>query len=268
MRRRSYPTDLTDAEWERLSPLLPECGASRSRRGRPRRHPVREILDAVFYVVRGGCAWRLLPHDFPPWGTVYYWFRRWRLNGLWQSILVALRRITRQKAGRDPEPSAAIVDSPSVRIAEESGGTKGYDAGKNVPGRKRHLLVDTTGLLLARRVTPANTSDNRGARELLAGLAPLMPRLKLIWADSAYAGEKLRRWCKEHTGWRVEVVARDTDSSTFEVLPRRWVVERSFAWIGRNRRLAKDYERKVQTSECLMKVAMIRLMLARLGRGR
>jgi putative transposase len=262
MRRRHYPTDLTDAEWARLAPLLP----SPEPRGRPREHSVREILDAIFYVVRGGCAWRLLPHDFPPWGTVYYWFRRWRLDGLWQRILVSLRRATRQKEGREPEPSAAIMDSQSVRIAEESGGNKGYDAAKCVPGRKRHLLVDTSGLLLAERVTPANVSDNRGARELLAGLAPLMPRMDMIWADSAYAGEKLRTWCSEHTGWQLEVVPRNSDSSAFEVIPRRWVVERSIAWTCRNRRLAKDYERKVQTSECWLKVAMIRLMLKRLGR--
>lgn len=260
--RSSYPTDLTDAEWHQIVPHLPDENLC----GRPRKHPVREILDAIFYAVRGGCAWRLLPHDFPPWGTVYYWFRRWRLDGLWQRILVALRRATRQKEGREPEPSAAIMDSQSVRIAEESGGNKGYDAGKCVPGRKRHLLVDTSGLLLAERVTPANISDNRGARELLAGLAPLMPRLELIWADSAYAGEKLRNWCAEHTGWRLEIVPRNTGNSTFEVLPRRWVVERSIAWICRNRRLAKDYERKVQTGECWLKVAMIRLMLKRLGR--
>lgn len=263
MRRRRYPTDLTDAEWYRLAPLLPPANT----RGRTRKHPVREILDAIFYVVRGGCAWRLLPHDFPPWGTVYYWFRRWRLDGLWQRILVALRRATRQKEGREPEPSAAIMDSQSVRIAEESGFNKGYDAGKKVVGRKRHLLVGTSGLLLTGRVTPADTSDNRGARELLAGLAPLMPRMTLIWADSAYAGEKLRTWYQEHTGWRLEVVPRNSDSSTFEVLPRRWVVERSIAWLFRNRRLAKDYERKVQTSECWLKVAMIRLMLKRLGRS-
>ena len=181
-------------------------------------------------------------------------------------MLVALRKATRRKEGRDLEPSAALVESQSVRIVEESGDIKGYDTAKNVPGRKRHLLVDTSGLLLAGRVTPASISDNRGARELLAGLAPLMPRLKKIWADGAYAGEKLKRWCEEWAGWQLEVVPRNTGSSTFEVLPRRWVVERSFAWIGRNRRLAKDYERKVQTSECLMKVAMIRLMLKRLGR--
>ena len=261
--RSSYPTDLTDAEWHQLAPYLPDENVC----GRPRKHPAREILDAIFYVIRGGCAWRLLPHDFPPWGTVYYWFRRWRLDGLWQRILVALRSDTRQKEGRDPEASAAVMDSQSVRIAEESGGNKGYDAGKNVPGRKRHLLVDTSGLLLASRVTPANISDNRGARELLAGLAPLMPRLELIWADSAYSGEKLRSWCAEHTGWRLEIVPRNSGSSTFEVIPKRWVVERSIAWICRNRRLAKDYERKVQTSECWLKVAMIRLMLKRLGRS-
>jgi transposase len=152
-----------------------------------------------------------------------------------------------------------------VRIVEESGGTKGYDAAKCVPGRKRHLLVDSSGLLLAERVTPANISDNRGAQELLTGLAPLMPRLELIWADSAYAGEKLRSQCAEHTGCQLEVVPRNSDSSTFEVVPRRWVVEQSIAWICRNWRLAKDYERTVQTSECWLKVAVIRLMLKRLG---
>ena len=175
---------------------------------------------------------------------------------------MTLRKATRQKEGRETEPSAAIMDSQSGRISEESGSNKGYDAGKNVPGRKRHLLVDTSGLLLAVRVNPANISDNRGARELLSGLVPLMPRLELIWADSAYAGNKLRTWCEEQTGWRLEIVQRNTDNSTFEILPRRWVVERSIAWIGRNRRLAKDYERKVQTSECWLKVAMIRLMLS------
>ncbi len=239
--RKRYPTDLTDAEWDCLTPHLPAT----SPRGRPREHPVREVLDTIFYVVRGGCAWRMPPHDFPPWGTVYYWFWRWRLYGLWQRILVALRRATRRMEGRNPEASAAIMDSQSIRIAEESGGNKGYDAGKNVPGRKRHLLVDTSGLLLAERVTPANISDNRGARELLAGLAPILPRMELIWADSAYAGEKLRTWCAKHTGWRLEVVPRNNNSSTFEVLPRCWVVERSIAWVCRNRRLMKDYERKV-----------------------
>ena len=161
----------------------------------------------------------MLPHDFPPWGTVYYWFRRWRLDGLWQRILVALRRTSRQKEGRDPEASTAIVDSRSVHIAEESGGNKGYDYAKCVPGRKRRLLVDTYGLLLAERVTPANVCDLRGARELLPGLAPSMPRLEVIWADSAYARRKLRTWCAEHTGWRLEVVPRKNDSSEFEVIP-------------------------------------------------
>lgn len=232
MRRRRYPTDRTDGEWTHLAPLL----SSPEPRGRPREHPVREILDAIFYVVRGGCPWRMLPHDFPPWGTAYSWFRRWRLDGLWQRILVALRRATRRKEGRDVEPSAAVMDSQSVRVSEESGGTKGYDAGKNVPGRKRHVLVD------------------------------LMPRLKLVWADGADAGEKLGKWCEEHTGWLLEIVPRGIGCSTFEVLPRRWLVEQSIACICRNRRLAKGYERKVQTSDGWLKVAMIRLMLKRLGR--
>lgn len=165
------------------------CACVRQPRGY---HVARGLCHSL---IRGGCAWRLVPHGFPPWGTVYYWFRRWRLDGLWQRVLVALRKATRQKEGRKSEPSAAIIDSQSVRIAEEFGGNKGYDAAKCVPGCKRHLLVDISGLL-AERVTPANVSDNRRARELLAGLAALMPRMELVWADGAYAGEKLHgSWC-------------------------------------------------------------------------
>ena len=264
-RRRRYPTDLTDAEWGHLAPLLP----SPEPRGRPRKHPVREVLDDIFHAVRGGCAWRLLPHDSPPWGTACYWFRRWRLDGLWQQPLATHPRSFAEghqaEGGPGPEASVVIVDGQSVRIAEESGSNKGYDAARCVPGRKRHLLVDTSGLLLAERVTPANIPDSRGARAPLAGLAPLMPSLELIWADRAYAGEKLRSWCAEHAGWQLEVVPRNSDSSTFEVIPRRRVVERSTTWICRYRRRAKDYGRKAQTGECRRKVATIRLMLGRLG---
>ena len=177
-----------------------------------------------------------------------------------------MRTAERKRAGRNPDPSAAIVDSQSAKTVEESAWISGYDAHKNVKGRKRHLLVDTLGLPLSVYVTPADVQDRAGARPLLAGLKPLAPNLKKIWADGAYSGEKLAKWCEEQGGWELEVVERDKEARGFEVLPKRWIVERTFAWLVRNRRLVKDYERKVQTSETLIEVAMIRLMLRRLAK--
>lgn len=209
-RRQRYPTDLTYAEWEHLSPLLTDATTGAGRPGRPRKHPMREIFDAGSCVVRGGCPWRMLPYDFPPWGTVYYWFGRWRLEGLWQRILVNLRRATRQKEGSNPAASDAIVDSQSVRVFEESG-IKGHDAGKNLPGRKRHLLVDASGLLRAVRVTPAGTLRTAGVHG-----SPTR-----AWYHCDYADEKLEAWCEERTGWQLQVVPCNIGSSAFEVLPRR-----------------------------------------------
>jgi len=259
----TYPSDLTDAEWDCVQRYLPPL----ARRGRPPIHSLRRILDAIFYVVRTGCAWRYLPANFPPWPTVFYHFRRLRLNGAWHGLYTALHRAERERVGRNPDPSAAIMDSQSVKTVEESARIRGYDAHKRVKGRKRHLLVDTLGLPITSYVTPADVHDTVGARKLLGGLAYFVPRLKKIWADAAYRGKELAEWCQQQgDGWNMEVVEREPGTRGFTIQPRRWVVERCFAWLIRYRRLAKDYERKVQTSETLIEVAMIHLLVARLGR--
>ena len=199
-----YPCDVTDAEWASLAPLVPEP----ARHGRPRRWALRLLVNAIFYILRTGCAWRYLPREYPPWQTVYATVRRWRLMGVWQRIHEALRRAVRTQAARHPEPSVAIMDSQNIKTTEESGIIKGYDGGKQVKGRKRHVLVDTLGLLLSVDVTPANVSDREGARRLLVGLKPLAPRLELIWADSAYCGDALATWCATEGAWRVEIIKR------------------------------------------------------------
>ena len=261
--RKTYATDLSDEEWLRLKSHLPASKLPVKLRA----HSLRDILDAIFYVLRSGCPWRMLPGDLPPWSTVYYHFRKLRLSGAWHLIFVALRAAERKRVGKEPDASAAIMDSQSVRTTEEGAGSNGYDAHKNVKGRKRHVLVDTLGLALSVHVTPASVQDRAGARLLLVGLKPLVPRLRKIWADGAYGGEKLAKWCEQQGGWELEVVERDREVEGFRVLPKRWIVERTFGWLRRDRRLARDYERKVQTSETLIEVAMIRLILRRLARA-
>ena len=246
-----------------LAPLLP----APARRGRPRRWPLRLLVNAFFYVLRTGCAWRYLPREYPPWQTTYTTFRQWRLHGVWQCVHEALRRTVRLRAGRYADPSAAIMESQRGKTTEESGGIKGYDGGKQVKGRKRHVLVATSGLLLSVDVTPAHTSDQEGARRLLTGLKPLQPRLEHIWADSAYRGEALATWCAAAGAWRVEIIKPAPHVQGFVVRPWCWIVERTLGWLGRQRRLSKDYERKVQTSETLLQLAMIRLMGRRLARS-
>jgi putative transposase len=255
-----YPSDLTNAEWECMQRDLPPL----SIRGRPRTHPLRRILDAIFYVLRTGCPWRYLPANFPPWQTVFYHFRQFRRKNTLHPLYAALHRAERERQGHNPDPSAAIMDSQSVKTVEESARIRGYDAHKCVKGRKRHLLVDTLGLPIAWYVTPADLHDTVGARKLLGGLAYFVPRLKKIWADAAYRGTELAEWCQQQgKGWDLEVVERAPGTHGFQLLPRRWVVERSFAWLSRNRRLAKDYERMVQTAETLIEIAAIRLILRR-----
>jgi putative transposase len=263
MNRQPYPTDLSDTEWHRLAPLVPKPKAG----GRPPKYDRREILNAILYVVRAGCAWRLLPHDFPSWRIVYHYFRRWKLEGLWKRIHDRLRKLLRKAAGRQSAPSAAILDSQSVKTTER-GGEKGYDAGKNVNGRKRHILVDTLGLLLVVCVTAASTQDRDGARLLLTALAHHWTRLRLIWADSSYAGEFVEwvRQLRERRRVKLEIVRRSEASKGFVVLPKRWIVERTFGWLNRCRRLSKDYEYLTETSEAMIHVAMINLMVRRLAR--
>jgi putative transposase len=275
MNREVYPTDLTDAEWSYLVPHLP----APKEVGRPRRHAVRDILNAIFYLLRSGCAWRLLPHDLPPWKTVYHYFRLWRVQGIWDTIHQALHAAIRAKGGRDPHPSAAIIDSQSVKTTMV-GGPRGYDGGKKVNGRKRHLLVDTPGLIIRAMVHPADITDRDGAKLLLAPLQGQLPRLQPVWADSAYTGQ-VREWIQTALGCTVEIVKHwwtglrwvwlapgqepPTIPSGFHVLPRRWVVERTFAWLVMYRRLGKDYEELPETSEALIYLAMSRLMVKRLA---
>jgi putative transposase len=270
-----YPSDLSDQEWAILAPLLPPAKPG----GRPRSVKLRMILDGIFHVLRSGCQWRLLPRDYGPWSTVYAYWRAWRLAGVWERIHAVLRERVRRATGRHSTPSAAIIDSQSVKTTEQ-GGPHGYDGGKKINGRKRHILVDTLGLLLKVVVHPASIQDRDGAQLVLAGLHERFARLGHLWADQGYTGPILD-WIKAQLGWTVEVVERSPRRgfvvtpdgefqrvkrpAVFEPLPRRWVVERTFAWIGRNRRMSKDYEFLTATSEAWVYLSMLRLMLKRLA---
>jgi putative transposase len=273
---RGYASDLSDAQWAILEPLIPPAKTG----GRPRSVNMREILNGIFYVLRAGCAWRLLPHDCAAWSTVYDYFRKWRNEGLWEALVATLRERLRVQAGRQATPSAGIIDSQSVKTTER-GGPHGYDGGKKVNGRKRHLLVDTMGLLLKVVVHVANLQDREGVKLLLEPVKGRFEHMEKVWVDQAYSGTG-KTWIEQQMQWTVEVVERSprrgwimtedqglvwvTLPKTFERLPRRWVVERSFAWIGRYRRMSKDYEYLTSSSEAMVYLTMLRLMLARLAK--
>ena len=258
-----YPSNLTNAEWKLIEPLVPGPKLF----GRPPRYPKRAILDAIFYVVRGGCAWRMLPHDLPPWRIVYYYFMVWRRDGLWAQMHDTLRDAVRLRSGKKKAPSAAILDSQSVKVSNH-GGVRGYDAGKKILGRKRHLLVDTLGLILHVVVHSAAVQDRDGARLVLRILLQRFGWLRCIFADGGYAGA-LAAWVSQllpRRGLRLQVVKRsDADKHRFAILPKRWIVERTFGWLSKFRRLAKDYEFRTENSETMILIAATRLMLARLA---
>jgi putative transposase len=253
-----YPSDLTDEQWQLVRPLLPK---RKTKVGHPVTVDRRAILNAIFYILRTSCQWRQLPHDFPPWGTVSSQFHRWRTSGLWEKLDNVLHRKARQLEGKDPRPTAGIVDSQSVKTTEV-GGERGYDGSKKVNGRKRHIVVDTLGLLIACVVHPANVQDYDGVEWVLDKVKRRFPRLKVIYADAIYGYKLVPQcvWVLYHIV--MEIVKRPMGK--FVLVHKRWIVERTFAWLGRNRRLSKDYERSPRVSEAMIHIAMIKIMLRRL----
>ena len=258
---KTYPTDLKYSEWLLIAKFFPTY-----RRGRPCKWARWQIVNAILYVTRTGCQWRMLPKEYPPWQTVYGYFRRWTRSGVWYRLNAALVAQVRSKQGREAQPSAAIIDSQSVKTSE-GGEQRGVDVHKQTPGRKRHIVVDTLGLLLIVMVHSASIQDGAGGKLVLQKLFALIKhsvynrycRLKLLWADAAY--DSLREYVRKEFGWKLEIVRRLEGVKGFKVLAHRWIVERTFGWLGRYRRLARDYEHTVASSEAMTYIASIRRML-------
>jgi len=264
--RKVYPSDLTDEQWAIVEPMIPPAKQN-PRGGRPREVDMREVLNTIFYLNRSGCQWDMLPHDLLPKSTVYDYFAQWRDDGTWAKMVKALRERTRREAGREPTPSAACIDSQSVKTTESGGPERGYDGGKKINGRKRHLLVDTLGLLIAVLITSAGLDDGVAAPLLLGPVTPQdFPRLATIFADQKDHNHALDAWMAEHrTSWRIEVKVRPAGTKGFTPLEKRWVIERTNAWHGRYRRNSKDYERSTESSTAMIQISNIHLMLNRLS---